>query len=131
MADTIKAYGLEGVDLAFWVAVAMGHTPRLCSDGTYVIVACHPFTLDWKTAGMLVDEVDMTISAPQSPVHRNGGRMPGWGPRGDWGACTWVNGKDGRRSFVHASNPCDAIGQCYVMHKLGREFAREIGEQNG
>lgn len=75
---------------------------------------------DWKKGGMLIQQESIGISPPTSPVHRIGGRSPGWGESGYWSATTWHKDVNGKRSMqLHESSALIAAMRCYVQSKLG------------
>lgn len=52
----------------------------------------------WNDGMPLVKAHDISLGAPDTPVHRNGGPSAGMGASGVWGATSWrLRGRDGKR----------------------------------
>lgn len=127
-----KVCELQGDDLDYWVAQALGYTV----DGTaecygYIRwrtpeneVLCYAFcpSTSWTQAGSIIQGENISLSPPTSMVHRHGGPNAGWGPSGMWSACTWHTGANGRRSFAwHETDPLVAVMRAFVASKFGDE----------
>lgn len=69
---------LEGVALDEAVAKAIGEEPGA------------DYSTSWVHGGRLIERYNISLSPPQSRVHRNGGRQPGWGESGMWGCTSWT-----------------------------------------
>lgn len=95
---------LEGVALDEAVAKAIGADPGA------------DYSTSWHHAGPLIERYGISISPPQSRVHRNGGNRPGWGESGLWGCTSWLMRKaDGERcAAYHATSPLVAAMRLIV-----------------
>lgn len=80
---------LEGIALDEAVAKAIGDEPGA------------DYSTSWHHGGRLIERYGISLSPPQSPVHRNGGRQPGWGESGVWSCTSWIMRKaDGSRGVA-------------------------------
>jgi len=126
----VKVSDLIGVALDFAVGIATGQKmqfvsiehPKSVAKGPDWIGSFEPST-DWSCCGPLIEQFQLTVSSPKSPVHRNGGPLSGWGESGAWTACTWDKGLNGKRSIVWSEEgPLVAICRAIVKFKLGDEI---------
>lgn len=77
----------------------------------------------WSQGGPIIEREHISISPPESLVHRNGGPNAGWGEVGMWTASSWKLRKaDGGRSIAdHYTSPLIAAMRLLVRCKLGDE----------
>ena len=95
---------LEGVALDEAVARAIGDEPGA------------DYSTSWHHGGRLIERYNISLGPPQSRVHRNGGRQPGWGESGMWTCTSWTMRKaDGSRSLgYHETSPLIAAMRLIV-----------------
>lgn len=95
---------LEGVALDTAVAKAIGEPPGA------------DYSTSWHHGGRLIERYNISLGPPQSPVHRNGGRQPGWGQSGMWSSTSWTLRKaDGGRGIAfHETLPLVAAMRLIV-----------------
>ncbi|MDF8330560.1 DUF2591 family protein [Aeromonas salmonicida] len=104
-ADGLMPYPFKG---EFWVLDGKTNAPL------------PKFSTDWAQGGPLIDEYQLTISSPKSPVHRNGGPLNGWNESGSWTACTWEKGVTGKRAVAwDIERPLVAACRAIVSAKFG------------
>lgn len=98
---------LEGIPLDEAVARAIGEEPGA------------DYSTSWHHGGPLLKRFGIGMSPPESPVHRNGGRQPGWGKSGLWCCTSYIMLQaNGRRGFAyHPTNPLAAAMRLIVQCK--------------
>ncbi|MDR6381772.1 phage protein NinX family protein [Paraburkholderia caribensis] len=136
----MKVSELSGAMLDYWVAkiefADCGCTPRIANwtdgeryclypgaqDGVEIYGGSRycPST-DWSIAGPIIAREGIQISPPESPVHRNGGPLSGWGESGTWSATIFRKGPQKRTVMWHETSPLVAAMRMFVASRFGKE----------
>lgn len=70
----------------------------------------------------MIEKHHLSISPPESSVHRNGGNNPGWGQSGVWGCKSFtLRDKNGQRNYAYSETSAVEAMLRYllIMHYMG------------
>lgn len=136
----MKVSELSGALLDYWVAkIEFGdgaYEPRIVDwtdgeryclfpgalngDEIYGGPRYRPST-DWSIAGPIIEREGIQISPPESPVHRHGGPLAGWGESGLWCSTIFRKGPHRRCVQFDEHSPLVAAMRMHVANRFGKE----------
>lgn len=144
----MKVSELTGAMLDYWVgqACGFGRACRITDHGRLEDEHCFFFTgvrdendhlvhrsgdawrpsTSWAQAGPIIAREGISISPPESPVHRHGGPHAGWGDRGLWSSTIFRRGPHRRTVAFHESDPLVAAMRAFVASRFGAEVTDEV-----
>lgn len=121
----MKTAELSGALLDCWVACALNPSEKVFHNQDGYTLRWHtqpkPYSTDWAHGGPIILREGIQTSPPDSPVHRHGGPLAGWGESGVWSATIFRKGPHRRTVQYHQTEPLVAAMRAYVASKFGAE----------